>query len=624
MNQDILLSKIVPNATETTWAQAYTTLNVYITLSIERAENKNTVTTYGKDLLEKLQREFFALDEKTLENIKNAVGNVSSTIDNSYNYSILVGAIVKDILYIVIASEGKVVIKRNGKVGVIATGVKDELHGFSGKLMHDDIVILETGDFDNKLPISSLPEHLESNDVLQIAENITPLIHGDSKGTESAIILQFKNLTDIPKSAQEDFIIDDEKEEKVVEKNDYESDNLWIKESKTNNNMEDLDTDTPSRYEDATPDKPKKSLIPKFNIPSINFASKKIIIGGVLILLIALLVGGITFQTNKANDDKKAIEFGKTFDPAKATFEEGVSLENLNKTLALEEYGNADRLVKSAMKNYDKSSKEYKQLEELSAQIATKISGIGGGGSAKNIKELVKATGDLKSITAITAKGGALLVLDKIGEQVATISDSGSLGKTYDINSNDTLISADKKYIYTMGSTATSIDRGNGKVTKITKSIDGDAFDIFGSNLYTLNSDDILKYRAPTYDSSSYFTEKVSFKSKPTDMSISGPIYVLEADGGIEKFTKGKKEDFALSGLAAPIGTGARLYTEPELSNIYVMDVKNQRVVVFNDEGEYQTQYEGSFIKGANSFAIDEENKIGYVLKSNTVYSFDL
>jgi hypothetical protein len=72
------------------------------------------------------------------------------------------------------------------------------------------------------------------------------------------------------------------------------------------------------------------------------------------------------------------------------------------------------------------------------------------------------------------------------------------------------------------------------------------------------------------------------------------------------------------------VGEGAKIYADSDLTNVYILDVKNQRVVVVSDDGDFITQYEGSFIKGATSFAIDEEKKIGYVLKSDTVYSFDL
>ncbi len=622
MNQDILLSKIVPNPTDTAWAQAYTTLNVYITLSIEKTTGKTSVTTYGKELLEKLQREFFALDEKTLENIKKAVGNVSSTVEEGYTYSILVGAIVGDVLYIVIASEGQVIIKRGDRLGAIATGVENELHGFSGKLKHDDIVIIETGDFNKKIALDSLSEHLNTTDVLQIAENITPIIHGESKGTESAIILQFKNLTSIPESAQEDFELDDKKEEEISvsePEHDYTKENLWTKEVKEDDSTYGSNSD--QEYSNSPKSRRK---LPSFSIPHINFASKKIIITGIVIILVAVLFGGIFLQTKKTDDTKRAGEFAQIYNPAKSRFDEGVNLEPLNKTLALEEFNAASTLVRDALSKFPEGSDENKKLTELKSQIDTKISELGGGGSAKNIKEFLKSGGDIKSIGAITAKGGTLLILDPSGKQVVTISDKGTAGKSYDLKSSDTFISADEKFIYTMGKTATSIDRGNGKVTEVAKSIKGSSFDIFGSNLYTLDGDDILKYRAPSYDSSSYFTDKPSFDASPIDMAISGPVWVLEENGTIERFTKGKKDDFDLGGLEAPIGEGAKIYADADLTNVYVLDVKNQRVVVVGDDGDFVTQYEGSFIKNATSFAIDEEKKIGYVLKSNTVYTFDL
>lgn len=622
MNQDILLSKIVPNPTDNTWAQAYTTLNVYITLSIEKSEGKTPVTTHGKDLLEKLQREFFALDDKSLENIKKAVENVSKSIGDEYKYSILVGAIVGDILYIVIASEGQVVIKRDSKVGAIATGIENELHGFSGKLKHDDIVVFQTGDFTKKIPLDSLTEYLSANDVLQIAENITPLVHEDSKGTESAIIIQFKDLTDIKETENaQDFELEEGSTDEVEETTtkNYQEENLWTKEGKENDSIEELADDQMPREE------PKRGVsLPKFALPKINFANRKILIGIAVIVLLLILGGGIAYQTMKANEQKKEAEFTLIYQPVKEKFDEGVILATLNTTLALEDFNSAMAMADSALGKYSEGSTEFKRLNDLKSQIASKVTALGGGGSAKNVTEFLTAKDKIKSITAITAKGGTLLVLDKSGEQVVTIDTDGTPKKFYDIESKDNFISADDKFIYTMGTGATSIDRGNGKVTKIAKSVKGTAFDIFGSNIYTLDGDDVLKYKAPAYEDSSYFTDKPSFKSEPTGMSISGPILLIEADGSIERFTKGKKDDFEVTGLQAPFGKGAVIYADADQDNIYVMDVKNQRVVVLNDEGVYATQYEGSFIKDATSFAIDEENKVGYVLSGGKITSFDL
>lgn len=627
MNQDILLAKIVPNATESTWTQAYTTLNVYITLSIEKEGGKGSVTPYGKELLEKLQREFFALDDKSLENIKKAVGNVSESIEEGYSYSILVGAIVSDVLYIVIASLGQVVIKRQGKIGVIATGIENELHGFSGKLQHDDIVVFETGDFTKKIPLENISEYLSSTDVSQIAENITPLVHENSKGTEGAIILQYKDLSGIGHSQHHnDFVLEEEepeeKEEVVTVPEDKNiAEHVWTTPPRENRNIEEL-SDTEEEYADAP--NGNKPAFPFLTIPTVSFSNKKVLIVGAVILLVLVLGGSIFYQVYKKGQDQKAAEFEKVIAPIQSKFDEGTNLENLNKTLALEDFTAVSKMIDDSLSKYSKGSAEYQKLTEFKQKVEVKISGDGGGSSAKNVKEFLKTGGELKSITAITGKGGTLLVLDKSGKQVATITLEGKVKKTFEISEGASHLSSDDKFIYAMGGGVTSIDRGNGNTQVIIKSIKGNSFDIFGSNIYTLNDNDILKYKAPSYEEASYFTDKPGFKSTPVDISISGPIWVLEANGGVERFTKGKNDDIALSGLAGPIADGAKIYADPDNNSVYIMDVKNQRVVAFSEKGEYQTQYEGSFIKDATSFAIDEKNKKGYVLSNGTIYSFDL
>lgn len=623
MNQDILLSKIVPTPTDTAWAQAYTTLNVYITLSIENEQSKIPVTSFGKDLLEKLQREFFALDEKSLDNIKNAVHNVSKTISEEYTYSILVGAIVENILYIVIASDGQVVIRRGDKTGIIAKGIDKELHGFSGKLTHDDIVVLQTGDFARKIPLDSLTEYLSSADVLKIAEDITPLTHEGAKGTESAIILQFKNFHTTANSSLEENgeETDAEDEEFTMGENaaeDVGKQNLWETAKHENRNIEELSGE--ENYEKPQ----KKGLIPSISLPKINFANRKIILACAVGILALLLVGGVLYQSSRQNQAQKEAEFAKVYDPAKEQFDAGVSLSGLNATLALEDLNKAIEMVNNALKDFDEGSEEHSRLAELKSQIENKISELGGGGSAKNITEFLKPSGDLKSINAISARAGEIVILDRDGEQVVAVGNDGDINDTYDISSKDSHIASDDRFIYTMGASITRIDKGNGNVTKVLEEAEGKALDVFGSNFYILNGNEILKYRAPSESSTDYFTDDPGFSSTPTHMSISGSVFVLEQNGTLSRFTRGKRDDFEVSGLKAPIGEGAMVYADPDNSNIYVMDIKNQRVVVLNEEGAYEKQYEGNFIKNATSFAIDESNKKGYVVASNTVTSFDL
>lgn len=619
MNQDILLSKIVSNSTDTTWAQAYTTLNVYITLSIECKETKDSVATYGKELLEKLQREFFALDQKTLDNIKKAVGNVSEGIKETYSYSILVGTIVQDIFYIVIASDGQVVIKRGDKVGTIARGITGELHGFSGKLMHDDIVILQTGDFAKKIPLSTLSEYLSAPDVSEISENITPLIHEGSKGTEGAIVLQFK---DIPKSySAHESQPSEDLTGPESQSPETEHENLWTKPPHENRNIEELINEEET-IEEEPPKDTKKFALP--SLPHINVMDKRILIIVAVLALVGVLAGGIFFQTSRQNAQKREAEFEKIFQPAKNKFEEGSSLASLNASLALEDLRSSLEMTNNALKGYEQGSGEYEKLSQLKAEIEKKIESLGGGGEAKNIKEFLKTGDELKSITAITARGGELVVLDKEGEQVIRVDSDGSLGKSYDLESSDSFIAGDDRFIYTLGSSVTRIDKGNGNVTVVLEEAEGSTIDIFGSNFYLLNGKDILKYRAPSETSSSYFTTNPGFQSTPTSFSISGSVWVMEENGTLTRFTRGVRDDFEVSGLKAPFSKGSVVYADPDADNVYVMDTTNQRVVGITLDGEFVKQYEGSFIKNATSFAIDEENNVGYVVSNGIITSFDL
>ena len=156
MNQQVLLSNVTANSTMSSWAQAYSTLNFYVVLSLWKplAPEQDTSTTLiplGKDLLDRLQREFFSFDEKSLDNTKLAVENSLAEIeDKAIQYSIALATIKEDTLYIVLASQSKTILRRDGKFGVIAQGEEGQVIGFSGQLEEGDLVILETEDFAKK------------------------------------------------------------------------------------------------------------------------------------------------------------------------------------------------------------------------------------------------------------------------------------------------------------------------------------------------------------------------------------------------------------------------------------------------------------------------------------------
>ena len=108
-------------------------------------------------------------------------------------------------------------------------------------------------------------------------------------------------------------------------------------------------------------------------------------------------------------------------------------------------------------------------------------------------------------------------------------------------------------------------------------------------------------------------------------MAIDGSVWLLFSDSSIVKFTRGVKDSFVVSGTDANFNAPEKIYTDPDLENLYVLDRKNTRVVVINKEtGEYQAQYSWPGLAGAyDLFASEEEKKI-LLLTGERIYEIPL
>ena len=221
--------------------------------------------------------------------------------------SIVLSTVTQNFLYIVIASGGAVILKRNGKVGTIAAGEEGKTVAFSGELKPDDIVILETGDFSKKIPIKKLTQVIDNLEVSEISENLAPIIHEESQGTEAAIILQYKNIKKI-------------EEEGAVKE------------------------DIASNQEEGEEQKQVMSIGAKIRLPKISFpinfegATKKKALILAIVFLGILLLGSIFFERSRQEQAKRAQILSEIIEPNQKGYDEAVALISLNKGLALEEF----------------------------------------------------------------------------------------------------------------------------------------------------------------------------------------------------------------------------------------------------------------------------------------------
>ena len=102
-----------------------------------------------------------------------------------------------------------------------------------------------------------------------------------------------------------------------------------------------------------------------------------------------------------------------------------------------------------------------------------------------------------------------------------------------------------------------------------------------------------------------------------SDIAIDGNIYVL-ADGTILKYLSGAKQDFKLE-LPSKLGNNAKIYTELNYNNIYLLDPENKRIIILNKQGGILKTLIADEIGSSTDFAIDEKNSTIYVLSNGAL-----
>src|SRR6185312_7699370 len=152
----LTVGKIVATSTQKAWSQAYHAGGFTAVLSLTSKDPENPMSETelhktGKEVLDTLIAEYFTLTTKDLETVKAAAQTTVEKVPEGYHLSMVVGAVVKNVLYLVITNAGKVLLKRGEKTGTLLQmdGADDEhtLESVSGYVEQDDILILQTEQF---------------------------------------------------------------------------------------------------------------------------------------------------------------------------------------------------------------------------------------------------------------------------------------------------------------------------------------------------------------------------------------------------------------------------------------------------------------------------------------------
>ena len=629
----LTVAKIVSTATPSAWSQAYHAGGFTAVLSIKQKEesligvDESSLHKTGKELLDSLIAEYFTLITKDLHTVKRAVEASIEKLPKDIELSMVVGASVKNVLYIVIVNHGKALLKRGEKSGALLELDSETPHveSVSGYLENGDIVILQTQQFEEVLPQPDLLASIDHQSPTDLAEILSPRIHEAQNGGASAIIFSYqeeepsflqKSFTPAPPAIEEKeehhatFLANEndnegenegKKEEQVAEEKETQPEPEQVQEQQKEENLEikeEPKEESNMQEVDSGFTQPTRSRV---TYPSAGQAkgvshSQKIFL--TIAIIIAVVLGSsIFFFLSKQEGVKRQQTLDAWYQPAKTKYEEGLGLVDLNKPLALSDFQQAKDMITTGESKLPKDSAEYKRLESLLTQINASIE------KANQVPTIdtPKAADNASPLLAFMAKHTDVSYLTQ----------------------DDTNYYAGDATGVTQYTKATDKAKQLIKNTTDWKQIGG--LGTYLGNIYVLDkSDGIIKYVNGTTKQAYFADGTKPDLSNATAMAIDLSIWVLKSDGTILKFTRGKEDSFSVSGLDKAFSSPTSIVTSLADDNIYILDKGNSRVVVIKKSGTFVNQYAAPVIKNADGIDVDEKGKKTYVLSGGTIYQIDL
>ncbi len=624
-------SKVTATPSLYAWSQAYNAGTVFIALSLTKPESEegtqDTLKTLGKDILDLFETEYFTLEEKNLESIKGALEKSIQEVPADVTVSIALCALVDDILYVFSKGGGTILLLRDDKIGTaLSTDFSDQtLMDASGFAVSGDTIAVETHQFHQSIPNEQLQSILSGKSPDDAAEVLVPLVQQSQNGASSVVIVACEEALDAfvgadtssesaieeeelsPKEAALETpplsLLDDDQEE-VKEPSDQGNEipnlnNATLDELQPDNDDDDGEhnskTNTMLSLGNLLASISQSSQIGRL-VPKRLPRSKRAVLLGIVILLIIFVFAIFSNLKNKENQKREEL-FNSVYPQAQKKYDEGVTLESLNKNLARDDFATAQSILLGNKDKFPKDSKEEKQIQDLLSKVNT---------------QLESASSAYKISTSETGSGKDPL-LD------AALSKKDATG----FSSDDTSI------YYVNNSGIYSLNKKSSSEKQIIKKdwTTARAIAAYLGNIYLLDpaSSQIYKFVASGdgFVKQDYLASKNDL-TKATSIAIDGSIWVLTQNGEVLKFTKGNQDSYSLSGLDKNFSNPTRIWTSADSDNYYVLDNGNQRIVEISKEKGYVSQFQSELLKNAKEFDVDEKAKKIYFLSGGKIYSFPI
>ena len=158
----------------------------------------------------------------------------------------------------------------------------------------------------------------------------------------------------------------------------------------------------------------------------------------------------------------------------------------------------------------------------------------------------------------------------------------------------------------------------------------GRDYTIFNKRLYILVPDkEQIIAHAPRADGfaaagASWITENTVLPFDAQLVTSDGDLYVFSSGGSVIRFRRGKSIDFNFIPIDPSLTSIKQVWTSETTKFLYVLDVTQARLIVFDKEGRLKAQYRADAFPTASDFVVDEATKRAYVVANEGVWEFEL
>lgn len=660
MPAEIKTAKIVGAAGELSWSQnhifspedqekkdVYGDLLVSFALQakkgrVEDESQQIDVTSFGKEIISRFHEIYYAAEEpQVLVRLKQALEKLLQEFTDQVDLEIVSAVVVEkqgqSIGYFALLGHGKIYISRNGQLVPILTTDEEEIITASGYLQNQDLFVLGTSQFFTFVSQGSLKAVLNAGRVNQAAEALAPLIHGQEDNAQAAaIVFQMAMTQEAVESKIEESEVKPEATTSPPQPNFTKPKSQPSKLKENLNNVFTLIKGLPFLTWKVIKDvKAQPNVFIQDQKRKVR--AKKTTLTVAVVLIVLLLVS-IILGSRKKTFLKDSAAISQVLDEANYKYEQAASLQELNPLRARSLLSEAKEQVQNLAAQVENKN-EQEQLEQMLLKLEAELERVAREYKLDSAELFLDLTLAKEGFMGADwdASEGILQILDPDKSTVLEVAVESKKTKVaaggekiqgaflIGVVEDRLFTLAKDKLVVVNSQTGEAIDEQENKDWGEIKDLVG-----FSQNAYLLASQKGQIFKLGGTDkglaeANNYLTAAKLDLVDTVSMAIDGSVWVLFNDGTVVKFTRGVKDPFAISGLTQDLNQPEKIYTDPELEALYILDRQNTRVVVVNKAtGEYQAQYIWPGIAGVKDlYASETEGKI-FLLTGERIYEIEL